>query len=560
MALLQLKKVTVAFGGPPVLDEIDLAIEPDGGEVIGASSVRVAYLDQQVPADLSGTVLDVAMSTQDVSEHAARAAISRLGLEADAQVAEVSAGLKRRTLLARALATEPDLLLLDEPTNHLDVEAISWLEDFLMRRRRALLFVTHDRAFLRRVATGILDLDRGRITRHEPDYDRYLQGKRSALAVEARGDRHFDKKLAQEEVWIRQGVRERRKRNMGRVMRLKEMRDKRGGRREVAGTVRMEAQSSAPSGRVVLRATDVSFAYEGEPIIAGLTCEIQRGDRVGIVGPNGSGKTTLLRLLLGELQPDAGGIRRGANLDVAYFDQLHAHLDDDVSAAENVSDGASTVKVNGKERQVISYLRDFLFDADQARGSIKRFSGGERNRLLLARLFVRPSNVLVLDEPTNDLDVETLEVLEDLLGEYKGTILVVSHDRELLDHVVTSTLVLEGGGRVGEYVGGYSDWLHQKKTHATAARPKKRKKGAPKPRATSPLDRDEKRELNVLPGRIEKLEADLAALHEQMADPAFFERGGNKITAAKVRLKQLEADIASGYERWGALEQKRDGG
>jgi ATP-binding cassette subfamily F protein uup len=384
--------------------------------------------------------------------------------------------MKRRTLLARALATEPDLLLLDEPTNHLDIEAIAWLEDFLLRRRRALLFVTHDRAFLRRVATGILDLDRGNLRRFGPDYDAYLDRKTNSLAVESRQDKQFDKKLAQEEVWVRKGVRARRKRNIGRVKDLEDMRDTRGGRRDVAGQVKIEVQSSAPSGRIVLRAKNACFAWPEGPSIEGLTTEIQRGDRVGIIGPNGTGKTTLLRLLLGEIQPTSGTIEQGANVDIAYFDQLHAHLDESLSAADNVGEGSSTVLVNGMERQVVSYLRDFLFDVDQARGSITKFSGGERNRLLLAKLFVKPSNLLVLDEPTNDLDVETLEVLESLLAEYPGTILVVSHDRELLDHVVTSTLVLEGEGRVGDFVGGYSDWLSQRKVTSAGTKGKSKKK------------------------------------------------------------------------------------
>ncbi|MDF1700406.1 MAG: ATP-binding cassette domain-containing protein [Planctomycetota bacterium] len=502
MALLQLQDLTVSFGGPPILDGIDLTIEPgehlallgrngagkstlmrvimgtqepDEGRIIGRSSCRVAYLDQQVPHDLTGTILDVVMSAPGVAEHAAKAAISRIGLDPWDWVPDVSAGMKRRTLLARALATEPDLLLLDEPTNHLDIEAIAWLEDFLLRRRRALLVVTHDRAFLRRVATGILDLDRGHITRFGPDYDQYVARKSGSLAAEARGDKQFDKKLAQEEAWARKGVRGRRKRNMGRVNELEEMRTTRSERRDVAGSVKIEAQSSAPSGRIVLRAKDVSFAWPDGPSIEGLTTEIQRGDRVGIIGPNGTGKTTLLRLLLGEIEPTSGTVQQGTNVDIAYFDQLHAHLDESLSAADNVGEGSSTVLVNGKERQVISYLRDFLFDADQARGSITSFSGGERNRLLLAKLFVKPSNLLVLDEPTNDLDVETLEVLEGLLAEYEGTILVVSHDRELLDHVVTSTLVLEGEGRVGDYVGGYSDWLTQRKVPGDAAKGKSKK-------------------------------------------------------------------------------------
>ncbi len=596
MPLLQLKEITVAFGGPPVLDGVDLVLEPgerlcllgrngagkstllkvilgeyepDAGEVARISGLSVAYLGQQVPVGLSGSVLDVATSglgcrtSVPVTVHAARAAISRVGLAADAAVADLSAGLKRRALLACALASEPELLLLDEPTNHLDIEAITWLEEFVRRQKKALLFVTHDRAFLRRVATGILDLDRGHLTRHEADYDRYLERKQSGLDAEARSSREADKHLAEEEVWVRQGVRERRKRNMGRVRRLYELRRQRGGRRDVAGNVKMEAQSAAPSGRLVMQAKDISFDWEGTPAIRNFSTTVLRGDRVGIIGANGTGKTTLLRLLLGELEPSQGSVRHGVNLEIAYFDQLHAHLDLAATAIENVSGGGSIVMVNGKPRQIIRYLRDFLFTADQAKNPIREFSGGERNRLLLARLFVRPTNLLVLDEPTNDLDVETLEVLEDLLADYGGTILIVSHDRELIDHSVTSLLVLEGKGRVAEYVGGYSDWIAKRKSAAEPAsksgKAGKRRGPPGKKRPRSSLKHDEKLELKELPGRIEILETKLAELHEQMLDPAFFRQEGTVIAAAQASLKVLEAEIGVAYERWEALEEKAAG-
>jgi len=596
MPLLQLDEITVAFGGPPVLHGATLALEsgerlcllgrngagkstllkvilgehePDAGEIARSSGLRVAYLGQQVPTGLDGSVLDVATSgvgcrpRATVTGHAARAAISRVGLLPDAAVADLSAGLKRRALLACALASEPELLLLDEPTNHLDIEAIAWLEEFLCRQKRTLLFVTHDRAFLRRVATGILDLDRGRLARHPADYDRYLERKQAGLEAEARGSRLADKRLAQEEVWVRQGVRERRKRNMGRVRRLYEMREQRGARRDVSGSVKIEAQSAAPSGRLVLQARDVSFDWGGTPAIRDFSTTILRGDRVGIIGANGTGKTTLLRLLLGELEPRRGSVRRGANLEIAYFDQLHAHLDLDATGIENVSGGGSTVMVNGKPRQIIRYLRDFLFTADQAQNPIRMFSGGERNRLLLARLFARPSNLLVLDEPANDLDVETLEVLEGLLADYEGTILLVSHDRELLDHAVTSTLVLEGEGRVGEYVGGYSDWISRRRAAAEpAAKSGKggKRRGPPgKKRPRSPLAHGEKLELADLPARIEELEAKLAGLHERMSDPTFFRQEGAVIADAQATLKSLEAEIGAAYERWEALEAKAAG-
>ncbi|MDF1701947.1 MAG: ATP-binding cassette domain-containing protein [Planctomycetota bacterium] len=594
MAILKLQGVTLGFGGPPVLDGADLEIErgerlvllgrngtgkssllgvirgvlePDHGTVRFESGAVVGYLEQRVPADLAGPALEVVLAGHagPVDERIrarARSLLDRIGVAEDARVEEQSAGLKRRVLLARALVEEPDLLLLDEPTNHLDIDSIQWLEDFLRRHVRTILFVSHDRAFLRGLATGILDLDRGQLTRYDADYERYMERKAHDMDVEARSRRQSDKRRAEEETWIRRGVRERRKRNQGRVRRLMDMRSEHAGRRDVAGRVQMQASSAAPSGRLVVEAKGARFQWEGGPSIEGLDATILRGDRIGIIGPNGSGKTTLLRLLLGELEPNSGTIRRGANLQVGYFDQLHAKLDEDATAAENVGEGNQTVQVNGKERHVVSYLGDFLFTSDQARGGIRHFSGGERNRLLLARLFSRPSNVLVLDEPTNDLDVETLEVLEDLLADYEGTVLLVSHDRELLDHVATSTLVLEGGGRVGQYAGGYSDWQAQ----CTAAAPEaskprkgkgKRKRKGPPPSA---LSKEERSELRGLPARIEALEADQAALHAQMAEPSFFQQGGEAIAEAKTRLESIETSISSAYERWEALEAKQAGG
>ena len=584
MPLIQLQRVTVAFGGPPVLDEVDLVLERgdrlallgrngagkstllqviqgtrplDDGSVLREAGLRVASLGQHVPAGLEGTVLDLTLAGSEASVHAAEAAISRVGLWPEQAVADLSAGLKRRALLARDLDGDPDLLLLDEPTNHLDIESIRWLEDFLRRQNRTLLFVTHDRAFLRSLATGILDLDRGRLTRYDADYDAYMERKEAELTVEQRGNRQFDKELAQEETWIRRGVKERRKRNQGRVRRLEDMRVDRGGRRERAGSVRMEAASASPSGRLVLRTEDLGYAWGDLPVVAGLTTEIQRGDRVGIIGPNGSGKTTLLRLLLGELQPDRGSVRLGANLEIAYFDQLHATLDDSLSAADNVGGGDQTVRVNGRERHVISYLADFLFSADEARGGIRHFSGGERNRLLLARLFCRPSNLLVLDEPTNDLDVETLEVLEALLTDYEGTILVVSHDRELLDHVVTSTLVLESGGRVMSYVGGYTDWLAQRPDVASPGSKPKTPRIEKAPRPAAALTRAEQQELGALPAHIEKLEVGQRKLHAMLADPEFLKGSGERIGQAKTRLAEFDVAIAKAYARWEALEAKQ---
>jgi len=590
MPLLQLMSVTVAFGGPPVLDGVDLVVQPgerlcvlgrngagkttllrvlrgeleaDAGEVARSRGIRTALLTQHVPDDLGGTVIDLVrrgpgvLPPLSVEDHRARAAISRVGLAPDDDVASLSAGLKRRALLAGAIACDPELLLLDEPTNHLDIAAIAWLEDFLGRRKQALVFVSHDRAFLRNVATGILDLDRGRLTRFPADYDRYSERKQGILGAETRADTVFDRRLAGEETWIRQGVRERRKRNMGRVRRLCELREERRSRREVGGTVRMSAQSAAPSGRLVLAAKGVSFSFGDAPTIRDLTTTVMRGDRLGIIGGNGSGKTTLLRLLLGELSPQAGEVRRGVNLEIGYYDQLHAELDPDATAADNVGAGGSTVTVNGRVRNIVGYLKDFLFTEDQVHSPARIFSGGERNRLLLARLFTRPTNLLVLDEPTNDLDVETLTVLEELLSDYPGTILLVSHDRELLDHVVTSTLAIEGDGGVTESVGGYTDWLSRRVSKPAKKSGGKRRRDPPdKPRPRSTLSWAERKELDGLPLEIEALEAEQSRRHEEMSDPAFFRKDGTEIAAARAELESLDAELAAAYERWESLEER----
>jgi ABC transport system ATP-binding/permease protein len=584
MPLLKLDEITVSFGGPPVLDSVDLVvepgerlcilgrngsgkstllrvisgrIEPDAGNVSRATGLRVAFLDQQVPEGLSGTVMDVA-SVGAVEAHVARAAISRVGLDPDAIVADLSAGLKRRALLAGVLAADPDLLLLDEPTNHLDVDAIAWLEDFLGRYKKGLIFVTHDRALLRRVATGILDLDRGRLARFDADYDKYVERKQDRREAEMHADAVADKKLAKEELWRSQGVRERRKRNQGRVRRLDELREARRSRREVQDAVRMDTAAAAPSGRLVLRAESVSYAWGETPMVEGLGTTIMRGDRVGILGPNGSGKTTLLRLLLGDLAPDSGTVERGTNLEVGYFDQLHAEIDPNATAADNVIDGGETVTVNGRRRHIIGYLGDFLFTPEQVRHPVRMFSGGERNRLLLARLFARPSNLLVLDEPTNDLDVQTLEVLEELLADYAGTILMVSHDRELLDHVATSMLVLEGDGVVSEHVGGYANLLEARRTRTEAIREKKSARPK-KPRAKAALTWNERQELSDLPARIEALEEEQRARHEQMAESGFYQQAGELIAKAQAELEALEIEILAAYARWESLEDKGAG-
>ena len=551
MALLGMQDVSIAFGGPPVLDRaafhiergervcllgrngagkstimklLDGTIAPDDGVVVRESGVSVARLEQEVPGDVSGSTFDVvaaglgdrgrllaryhdashrvavegseaALRELDRLHHALDSAgawhtyttvetvLSHLGLDADVSFEDASGGRKRQTLLARALVREPDVLLLDEPTNHLDVDAIEWLEEFLVDRETALLFVTHDRAFLRRVATRIVELDRGRLADWGADYDLYLQRKEAALSAEAREWAEFDRKLAKEEVWIRTGIRARRTRNEGRVRALEALRVERGARRERTGTVKLQAQEAERSGRLVVEARHISFSRGDRAIIKDFSTTITRGDRVGLIGPNGSGKTTLLQLLIGELAPDDGTIRMGTGIELAYFDQMREQLDPDRSVFDSIADGADFIEIGSARKHVLGYLQDFLFPPDRARTPVAALSGGERNRLLLARLFTRSFNVLVLDEPTNDLDIETLDLLEELLLEFSGTLLVVSHDRAFLDNVVTSTLVLEGGGAVGEYVGGYTDWVRQRRpaSPSTSA-------GAPASQPNRPAD------------------------------------------------------------------------
>jgi ATP-binding cassette subfamily F protein uup len=576
---------------------LDGTMRPDEGDIVRQVGVAVTRLDQEVPDDITGSTFDVvsaglgdaglllaryhdaayrasvdsserSLRELDALHHALDAAdgwemqtrvdtvLSHLGLDPNAPFAEASGGRKRQTLLARALVRNPDVLLLDEPTNHLDIAAIEWMESFLIERDVTLLFVTHDRAFLRRLATRIVELDRGRLVDWGADYDAYLERKETALAAESKAWAEFDRKLAQEEVWIRTGIQARRTRNEGRVRALESMRVERGERRERTGTVKLQAQEGDRSGKLVVEARDVSFAYEGRPIVRGFSTTIMRGERVGFIGPNGSGKTTLLRLLLGELPPDSGTVRLGTNLQIAYFDQLREQLDPERSVFDSIADGAEFVDVRGNQRHVHGYLQDFLFPPDRARTPVRALSGGERNRLLLARLFTRSFNVLALDEPTNDLDIETLDLLEDLLIEFSGTLLVVSHDRAFLDNVVTSTLVLEGGGEVSEYVGGYSDWVRQRKI---ADAPKPQRKSAEPRRQSAPaakrrkLSFKETNELAALPGRIEEIEREREQLYASLSDAGFL-RDGAAVVSAMARLAAIETEIVQLMTRWQELE------
>jgi ATP-binding cassette subfamily F protein uup len=482
--------------------------------------------------------------------------LEHLGLDADLPFASASGGRKRQTLLARALVRQPDVLLLDEPTNHLDIDAVEWMEQFLIDRGATMVFVTHDRTFLRRVATRIVELDRGRLVDWGTDYDTYLQRKAAALDVEAKEWAEFDRKLAKEEVWIRTGIQARRTRNEGRVRSLEALRVERGARRERTGTVKLQAQESERSGRLVVEARGVNFARGERMIVRDFTTTITRGDRVGLIGPNGSGKTTLLRLLLGELVPDTGTIRTGTNLDVAYFDQLREQLDPERSVFDSIADGADWIDVGGARKHVLSYLQDFLFSPDRARTPVRALSGGERNRLLLARLFTRTFNLLVLDEPTNDLDIETLDLLEELLLEFSGTLLVVSHDRAFLDNVVTSTLVFEGAGQVREYVGGYSDWVRQQKAAIVAAVAPKRVGSAPSVARSVKKRRltfKESSELATLPDRIDALEQERVRLYSSLSDPQLL-RDVTALALARSRLAGVEGEISAGMKRWEELE------
>jgi ATP-binding cassette subfamily F protein uup len=597
MPLISLNDVSIAFAGPPLLDRVGLQIEegerlgllgrngagkstllkllegtlaPDSGDVVRSPRLRVAGLQQEVPLDLAGRVRDYlhdvcGASRSDTSweiETRIDQAAHDLSLELDAGIESLSAGSKRRVLLAAALVRDPDVLLLDEPTNHLDLEAIEHLEDALQRRRGALVFVTHDRAFLRHLATRILDLDRGALRSYTTSYDAYMEQRDEELRVEAEQARAFDKKLAQEEAWLRRGIKARRTRNEGRVRALESLRSERGARREETGRVRAQLQEADRSGRRVLRYENLGFAYGGAPIVRGLTGTVLRGDRIGVLGPNGCGKTTLLKLLLGELAPQEGTVTAGARLEVAHFEQLHDVLDERKTVRDNIAEGREMITVGGLERHVVGYLQDFLFSAEQIQGPVTRLSGGERKRLQLARILSRPCNVLVLDEPTNDLDLETLELLEDLLLEFEGTLLVVSHDRAFLDNVVTSTLVCEGGGVWREYVGGYEDWLRQRPA-AAAGPAAPGRPPAPRPeRAVAPQRRlgfMEKRELAALPARIEQLEAEKHELFATMSSPTFYARGGGEIAAAQARLAALETELHAAYARWEELEAVEGG-
>ncbi|WP_430387737.1 ATP-binding cassette domain-containing protein [Dyella sp. 20L07] len=623
MSLIQLQRVDFSIGGPLLLEHVDLSIEAnervcivgrngegkstlmkliagelkaDDGEIRVQNGVIVARMAQEVPQDTAGSVFDVVsdglgdlghllaryhhliaegdfdalgdVQTQIEAQNGwdldrrVNDVLTRLELPADVDFAALSGGMKRRVLLAQALVRKPDVLLLDEPTNHLDVESIGWLESFLRQFEGSIIFITHDRSFLRALATRIVEIDRGQLTDWPGDYDNYLRRREERLHAESQANALFDKKLAQEEVWIRQGIKARRTRNEGRVRALKSLRVERAQRRELSGNVKMTMANAQASGKKVIDLEDVHQGYDGRVLIDNLSTTIMRGDRVGIIGPNGAGKSTLLKIMLGDLVPQRGNATLGTGIQIAYFDQHRMQLNDQLNALDNVAEGREFIELNGSRKHIIGYLQDFLFSPERARAPITRLSGGERNRLLLAKLFAQPSNLLIMDEPTNDLDVETLELLEELLTEYQGTLLLVSHDREFLDNVVSSTLVLEGHGKVGEYVGGYSDWVRQRptttrvdasrdnstpaapaQTAVTAAAPTKRK-----------LSFKEQRELDQLPALLEKLEADIAASTAAMNDPEFFKKGSAAIVKANEAIAAKQAELDAAFKRWEELE------
>lgn len=598
MALISIQEVSIGFGGPRLLDDVNLQIErgewvgllgrngvgkstllkliggeifPHSGTIARQQNIQVAYLPQEVPQDLSGRVWDIVEGGLDAvsttlddehrwqRQHQVEKIVSRMELDPDARFEVLSAGWKRRVYLARGLVRNPDLLLLDEPTNHLDIASIDWLEGFLKRWNGTLLFVTHDRIFLQRLTTRIVELDRGKLFDWNCDYPTFIKRKEEMLSAEQAQNALFDKKLAQEEQWIRKGIEARRTRNEGRVRALKRLRALRQERRELSGKVRMQISAENRSGKLVIEAENISYSYGDRAIVRNFSMTIQRGDKIGIVGPNGSGKTTLLRILMGELPPAQGDVRHGTNVAMAYFDQLRAQLDENKSVLDNVGQGRDTITINGRTRNLMGYLEDFLFTRERARAPISALSGGERNRLLLARLFTQPANLLVLDEPTNDLDIETLEVLEDLLLDYEGTLLLVSHDRAFLNNVVTSTFILDGSGEINEYIGGYDDWQKQIEPVPASKLPKL----DPPIRAASNVDAKpaarklsykEKRELEELPERIEALEAEQHQLTVNLEDPAFYQQDGTVITQAVNRLQELHEELARAYQRWAELE------
>jgi ABC transport system ATP-binding/permease protein len=635
MPLLTLKDVSLAYGNLSLLEKVNFniasgericlvgrngtgkstlfrvisdIIQPDEGEIWRMHTLKISYLEQEVPANTSQTIYETVSTglghigqilveyhnlahamdqaidhTNDISikkladlqqrievmdgwnlNQKIETVLSRLSLPEDKQIADCSGGIRRRTMLAQALVSEPDLLLLDEPTNHMDIKAINWLEEFLLAYQGALIFITHDRTFLQHLTTRIVELDRGNFVSFNGDFNYYIKKKDELLKEENRENAKFDKKLAEEENWIRQGIKARRTRNEGRVRSLEKLRMERSRRQEVKGAINLDIDTGDLSGKRVADLAHVSFSYDKEMLIDDLSTTILRGDRIGIIGPNGSGKSTLLKLILGELEPVSGKVVMGTRLDCVYFDQQRQQLDLEKTVRENISDGKDMISVKGRSRHVISYLKDFLFPPEQIDSPVKTLSGGERNRLLLANLFTKPANMMVLDEPTNDLDVDTLELLEELLAEYEGTLLLVSHDRSFLDNVATSTLVFEGDGKVGEYVGGYEDWIRQRIPNKTSTlsykasskntkiiKQEKKKNASVKKK----LGFNEQREFENLPDKIEAMENQQKILEQRINQSDFYQQDKNTISETMASAKKLQEDLQKSYERWEYLAE-----
>jgi ATP-binding cassette subfamily F protein uup len=575
--------------------------KPDEGEINYSQGIRVGELRQDVPVSIDGSVYDVvaegvgelgkvitewhhcilaiaedpsALKQMEILQQKIEAqngwnieqrissTISLLKLPSDEKFDALSGGLKRRTLLAQALVSEPDLLLLDEPTNHLDIEAILWLEEFLKSFSGAILFITHDRSFLQNLATRIIDLDRGQLTSWPGSYDKYLTAKQQQLDAEETSNALFDKKLAEEEVWIRQGIKARRTRNEGRVRSLEKMREQRSQRREQVNKAVLSTQQVERSGKIVIEAENIDFKWQQQEIVKGFSCKIQRGDKIGIIGPNGCGKSTLIQLLLEDIKPNSGTVKTGTKLEVAYFDQNRDTLDLEKSVRDNIADGSDNVTVNGVPKHIIGYLKDFLFNPSQVNTPVSALSGGERNRLMLAKLFTRPFNFLIMDEPTNDLDIDTLELLEELLMDYQGSLLLVSHDRAFINHIVDSCFVFEGNAKVKEYVGGYDDWLRQKPVEAktsVAAKTTNNKDQQLKPKTRAKAEKkklnfNEQKELKALPRKIDKLEQAINEIQQQMAAPEFYQKSADTITEAQQALASEELELEKLFARWEELE------